>query len=127
MHIVGVGVDVCDVARFDAAMKRTPRLVERLFNAQEQALLSGRPAQSYAARFAVKEAVAKVLGNTAELHWHDCAVLAGAHGEPVITVAETVAQAAAERSIVRWHCSVSHDGGVAIAFVVAEGRDAADL
>lgn len=127
MHIVGVGVDVCEVARFDAAMKRTPRLLERLFSAQERALLGGRPAQSYAARFAVKEAVAKVLGNTAGLHWHDCAVLDGAYGEPLITVAETVAQAAAERSIVRWHCSVSHDGGLAIAFVVAEGRDAADL
>lgn len=127
MHIVGVGVDVCEVARFDAAMKRTPRLVERLFSAQERAQLGGRPAQSYAGRFAVKEAVAKVLGKTAGLHWHDCAVLDGAYGEPLITVAETVAQAAAERSIVRWHCSVSHDGGLAIAFVVAEGRDAADL
>ena len=127
MHIVGIGVDVCEVARFDAAMQRTPRLVERLFSAQERALLEGRPAQSYAARFAVKEAVAKVLGNTAGLRWHDCAVLDGAHGEPLITVTETVARAAVERSIVRWHCSVSHDGGVAIAFVVAEGRDAADL
>ena len=127
MHIVGIGVDVCEVARFDAAMKRTPRLVDRLFSPQERALLDGRPAQSYAARFAVKEAVAKVLGNTDGLQWHDCAVLDGAHGEPVITVTETVARAAAARAIVRWHCSVSHDGGVALAFVVAEGRDAADL
>lgn len=127
MRIVGIGVDVCEVARFETAMQRTPRLVQRIFSPAERALLAGRAPQSFAARFAVKEAVAKVLGDTAGLQWHDCEVLGGAHGEPMVQTSGTVAAAAAHLGIERWHCSVSHDGGQAVAFVVAEGRHAADL
>jgi holo-[acyl-carrier protein] synthase len=36
----------------------------------------------------------------------------------------TVATAAAERGITRWHLSLSHDGGIASAVVLAEGDDA---
>lgn len=127
MGVLGVGVDVCDIARFTATMQRTPRITERLFSERERAELQGRAPQSYAARFAVKEAVAKVLANTRGLHWHECEVLAGPHGEPHIQVHGNVQDAAQARGINRWHCSLSHDGGLVVAFVVAEGSDATDL
>jgi len=120
--IVAVGIDVVRVDRFARALDRTPLLADRLFTAAERVTPSGGPrsAESLAARFAAKEAVAKALGAPAGLCWHDCEVLAEPDGRPRLTVAGTVAAAAAERGIARWHLSLSHDGGIASAMVVAE-------
>jgi holo-[acyl-carrier protein] synthase len=120
--IVAVGIDVVRVDRFARALDRTPPLADRLFTAAERVTPSGGPrsAESLAARFAAKEAVAKALGAPAGLCWHDCEVLAEPDGRPRLTVAGTVAAAAAERGIARWHLSLSHDGGIASAMVVAE-------
>ena len=115
--VVGIGVDIVDIARFEAVVARTPRLVERVFTPQEHAGLAPR---SLAARFAAKEAVAKVLVNTHGLQWHHCRVMTGEHGEPFLDIDGTVAQAAAALGIARWHLSLSHDGGHAIAYVIAE-------
>ena len=56
--ILGIGVDVVDIARFEAALERTPALRDRLFTEIERPLAT----RSLAARFAAKEAVAKALG-----------------------------------------------------------------
>ena len=56
--IIGVGIDVVDVARFGQTLERTPRLLERLFTEGERSL----GLNSLAARFAAKEALAKALG-----------------------------------------------------------------
>lgn len=55
------------------------------------------------------------------LEWHDCEVLTGAHGEPSLRMSGTVDQAARARGISGWHLSLSHDGHLAIAMVVASG------
>jgi holo-[acyl-carrier protein] synthase len=81
-----------------------------------------RSAVSLAARFAAKEAVAKVLGDTQGLEWHHCEVVTDSFGKPSLRISGTVAQAALARGISSWHLSLSHDGGHAIAFVVAEGE-----
>ena len=121
--IVAVGIDVVLVARFATAIERTPMLVERLFTPAERATKSGHPRspESLAARFAAKEAVAKALGAPGGLHWHDCEVVAGPDGRPWLTVSGSVASAANDRGVRRWHLSLSHDGGIASAMVVAEG------
>jgi holo-[acyl-carrier protein] synthase len=115
--IVGVGTDIVDVARFEAVLARTPRLRTRLFTEDERAL----PVQSLAARFAAKEALAKALGAPGDLHWHDAEVTVGEHGRPHLEVRGTVAGRAAQLGVTSWHISLSHDGGVASAVVVAEG------
>jgi holo-[acyl-carrier protein] synthase len=122
--IVAVGIDVVPVDRFTRALARTPLLADRLFTEAERSTHSGSPRrpESLAARFAAKEAVAKALGAPAGLRWHDCEVVAGPDGRPWLTVSGTVAGAAAERGITRWHLSLSHDGGIASAMVVAEGE-----
>jgi holo-[acyl-carrier protein] synthase len=121
--IVAVGIDVVLVARFARAIERTPLLVDRLFTPAERATSSGNPRspESLAARFAAKEAVAKALGAPAGLHWHDCEVVSDPDGRPWLTVSGTVAEAAKDRGVRRWHVSLSHDGGIASAMVVAEG------
>jgi holo-[acyl-carrier protein] synthase len=120
--IVAVGLDVVLVDRFVRALARTPPLADRLFTAAERATRSGnpRPPESLAARFAAKEAVAKALGAPVGLHWHDCEIVSDPDGRPWLTVSGTVAAVAAERGIDRWHLSLSHDGGIASAVVVAE-------
>ena len=65
--IVGLGIDVVDVARFAETLERTPRLLERVFTIRER----DRPIASHAARFAAKEALAKALGAPHGLLWHD--------------------------------------------------------
>jgi holo-[acyl-carrier protein] synthase len=120
--IVAVGIDVVLVDRFARALARTPLLSDRLFTHGERHTPSGNPRspESLAARFAAKEAVAKALGAPGGLHWHDCEIVSDPDGRPWLTVSGTVAAAAAERGVSRWHLSLSHDGGIASAMVVAE-------
>jgi holo-[acyl-carrier protein] synthase len=120
--IVAVGMDVVLVSRFVRALDRTPQLAERLFTESERTTSHGspRPVESLAARFAAKEAVAKALGAPTGLNWHDCEIVTDPAGRPWLTTSGTVAAAAAERGVARWHLSLSHDGGIASAMVVAE-------
>jgi holo-[acyl-carrier protein] synthase len=114
--IVGIGVDVVEVARLAASLERTPALLDRLFTPGEQAV---QKLESLAARFAAKEAVAKVLGAPG-LPWVEAEVVSAATGKPSLVLHGAVAQAAAAQGISHWHLSLSHDAGIATAFVVAE-------
>ncbi len=115
--IVGVGIDVVDIARFEATLERTPGMAERLFTDGERHLQMA----SLAARFAAKEALAKALGAPGTLHWQDAEVLSESSGKPLLHVRGTVAARAAELGVVNLHLSLSHDAGIASAVVVAEG------
>ena len=115
--IVGIGVDVVLVTRFEQQLRRAPALRERLFVPAERELNT----RSLAARFAAKEAVAKALGAPGDLHWHDAEVTVGDHGRPHLEVRGSVAGRAAQLGVTSWHLSLSHDGGIASAMVVAEG------
>jgi len=61
---VKVGVDAIEIARIRRALERYPGFRERCFTEAERAYCDSRknPAQSYAGRFAGKEAVGKALG-----------------------------------------------------------------
>lgn len=114
--IVGVGIDVVDVARFLATVERVPALRRRLFTPEEREL----PPASLAARFAAKEAVAKSLGAPAGMSWQDATVRRVLGEQPVVEVTGTVAAAAERLGVTRFHLSLSHDAGIASAMVVAE-------
>lgn len=120
--IAGIGVDIVDIARLDAALRRTPELSARLFTGAERSAVSGRPAPvaSLAGCFAAKEALAKVLGAPAGLRWTDAEVVRNAAGRPFLHVHGTVAAEAERQGIAAWHLSLSHDGGLCVAMVVAE-------
>lgn len=117
--IIGVGIDIVDIARFEQALTRTPALSARLFTEGERPL----PVRSLAARFAAKEALAKALGAPRGLLWTDAEIVPDpASGKPELKVYGTVAAAAARAGVGRWHVSLSHDGGMATAVVIAESQ-----
>jgi holo-[acyl-carrier protein] synthase len=120
--IVGVGVDVVPVARFAETLHRTPSLAARLFTPAELVTHSGEPRtpESLAARFAAKEALAKALGAGGGMHWTDAEVVTDDAGRPSLVVTGTVAARADSLGVRRWHVSLSHDGGIASATVIAE-------
>jgi holo-[acyl-carrier protein] synthase len=114
--IVGVGIDVVDISRFEESLRRTPGLADRLFTGGE----AGRPPASLAARFAAKEALAKALGGPDNLAWHDAEVVSQSSGRPVFVLRGTVAAAAEALGAAHVHLSLSHDAGIASAVVVLE-------
>jgi holo-[acyl-carrier protein] synthase len=116
--IVGVGIDVVEIERFVASLDRTPSMREKLFTPAEARLHP----QSLAARFAAKEAIAKALGAPAGLAWHDAEVVSAPSGRPHFALRGTVLAAADAMGASTVHLSLSHDGGIASAFVVLEGR-----
>lgn len=114
--IVGVGVDVVEIARFTRTVQATPALLTRLFNESERDL----PMHSLAGRFAAKEALAKALGAPGWLRWTDAVVVIGEAGAPSWQLLGTLQQRAEELGVLATHLSISHDGGLATAMVVAE-------
>ena len=121
--IIGVGIDVVPVERFAATLRRTPSLADRLFTAAERVTVAGEPRtpESLAARFAAKEALAKALGGGGGMAWTDAEVVVDDVGRPVLSVRGTVQARADALGVARLHVSLSHDGGIASATVIAEG------
>ncbi|MDQ6642761.1 MAG: holo-ACP synthase [Actinomycetota bacterium] len=114
--ILGVGIDVVDIARFAESLERTPRLRERLFTPAEAQL----PMQSLAARFAAKEALAKALEAPSGLDWQHAEVVKAASGRPSFELTGTVLARADDLLVGSVHLSLSHDAGIASAIVVLE-------
>ena len=120
--VLGVGVDLVDVERFGRALARTPKLRDRLFGSSD----TSRPdlsTQSLAARFAAKEATLKALGgNVTGFSWHDIQVTGAAGARPTLVLTGATLQRAGDKGATSWHLSLSHDKGMAVAFVVMEGQ-----
>jgi holo-[acyl-carrier protein] synthase len=114
--ILGIGVDVVDLARFERAVGRTPGLRERIFTPAERDL----PLRSLAGRFAAKEALIKAIGDSTGVRWHDMEVVSNGLGNPSFVLHNAVAEITAALGIGHIHLSMSHDAGIAIAYVVVE-------
>lgn len=123
--IVGIGVDVVEIERFRSISDRTAGFAERLLTFSERHHRDGSPRadSSLAARFAAKEAVAKALGAPAGMMWHECQVDVDVSGRPHLQLTGTVEAAAQALGITHWHISLTHDGGIAMAYVIAERRE----
>jgi holo-[acyl-carrier protein] synthase len=114
--ILGIGVDVVDLARFATSLDRTPTLRHRLFTPEE----SGLPMESLAGRFAAKEAFVKALKAPAGMSWQDIEVVTTIGGAPELSLHGAARDRARELGMTTAHLSISHDTTVATAFVVAE-------
>ncbi|NLO26784.1 MAG: NAD(P)H-hydrate dehydratase [Actinobacteria bacterium] len=130
MQEAWVGLDLVEVARFEAALCRHPRLKERVFTPAEISYCRARggPALHYAARFAAKEAVGKLLGSGV-VSWQEIEVLAGVPGDgmsrggaPKVTLSGRTAEIAHERGIGALTVSLSHVDSLAGACVAAVAR-----
>lgn len=116
--IAGIGVDTVDIDRFCAALERTSALRDRLFVAPELEM----PPHSLAARFAAKEALIKALGGSEGLGWHDAVIVKNELGAPSFASTDGLNRILESRELAHPHLSLSHDAGIATAFVVIERR-----
>ena len=114
--VVGIGVDLVDITRFEEHVAKTPKLLDRLFSASEL----DAPMQTIAGRFAAKEALIKALGDSDGVSWHEVEITKNSSGKPEINTVGTTAETVAAAGISKLHLSISHDGGMAVAMVVAE-------
>jgi len=132
MPIIGTGVDLAEVARVRAALENArtgARFRARVFTAGEQAYCENRGRgryQSYAARFAAKEAAMKALGVGWGRHasWLDVEVVRQPGGRPKIILAGSAAAYALAIKVARLHLALTHTADLALAQVIAEGADA---
>jgi holo-[acyl-carrier protein] synthase len=117
--IFGVGVDLVDIQRFEKALEQTPKLRDRLFTESERELSS----QSLAARFAAKEALVKAVGKAKGLSFQGVTVAKDQDGKPFFELTGETEQTVNSHGISQLHLSLSHDGNMAIAYVVAEAAN----
>ena len=112
----GVGLDLLEIARLQAALERRPGLAERLFTEDERAYAAAkrRPWQHLAARFCAKEAVAKALALTA-WSWQDIEVVGGG-GAPRVVLRGALAGRAETIDV-----SLTHTDAMAGAVAVVRG------
>jgi len=89
--IVGLGIDITEVYRIRQTIARTPRFAVRVFTEDERAFCEGKgmaAAQSYAGRFAAKEAFLKALqtGWRGKITWQDIEVISDQAGAPSLKI-----------------------------------------
>ena len=114
--MLGIGIDVVDIARFGETLERTPAMLVRLFTPAERK----RSLASLAARFAAKEALAKALGAPVGMGWLDAEIISRSTGDPLFEIRGSVQARATELGVAHVHVSMSHDAGIASAVVVLE-------
>ena len=121
MEIVGLGVDICEIARMERALALHPRMRERVFTLEERAYCDSkaRPAESYAGRFAAREAVIKALGGYRAKRWQDISVTRAPTGAPAILLAANAKLRADMMGIDRVLITFTHERTNAVAFAVA--------
>jgi holo-[acyl-carrier protein] synthase len=124
--IVGVGMDLVQVRRVDELLERKGgRALARLFTAAEAARCRGgrSPRESFAARFAAKEAFFKALGTGWGRGgaWTEVEVVSAPSGAPSIRLHGAAAARARAAGVLRVHLSLTHTDELAAAYVVLEG------
>lgn len=124
--IVGIGVDIVDVARVESLLARFgERFVTRVFTPAEAdyARRSVRAAERLAGRFAVKESVLKALGTgkSQGIRWRDVETVPGHLGRPEVVLHGNALKYLEKLGGGTVRASVTHDGGKAVAFVILEG------
>jgi holo-[acyl-carrier protein] synthase len=123
--IVSIGIDITEVYRIRETIARTPRFAERVFTPAEREYCESKgaaAAQSYAARFAAKEAFLKALktGWRGKITWQDMEILNDTDGVPSLSARGEARRILDEMGEPRVHLSLSHTTEHAVAYVVLE-------
>ena len=124
--IVGLGTDIISLRRIaDVHQRQGQRFLDRVYTPDEQryALELRDPSERLASRWAAKEACMKALGTgwAKGVTFSQIALLPGDdRGAPRLVLTHDALAAANRLGATRWHCSVSHSDGLAIATVILE-------
>ena len=112
-----VGLDLIEIERVRSALER-PRFRERCFTEAERDYCDSRanPAQSYAARFAGKEAVGKALGYGVRFTWKEIEIVG--HPRPSVSFFGKTKAWAEEMNVAQVDLSLTHSKGMAAAVAI---------
>ncbi len=123
--IVSIGIDIAEVYRIRDTIARTPRFSARVFTDAEREYCESKgaaAAQSYAGRFAAKEAFLKALktGWRGKIAWQDIEIVLDENGAPSLNVTGEAAVLLEKLGANRVHLSMSHTTEHAVAEVILE-------
>ena len=122
--MLAVGVDLIEIERIRRALERYPRFRERCFTEAERAYCDARPnpAQSYAGRFAGKEAVGKALGLgvARAFAWREIEIVG--RPKPAVRLSGRVEAWAKRRGAGRIDLSMTHSRELANAVAVVDAE-----
>ena len=123
--MLGLGTDLIETSRVQESMNRFgQRFLERIYTAGEIAYCRRKKnaAESFAARFAAKEAGAKALGTgiSRGVSWKELEVRREAGRRPVLHLTGRAAERATAMGVRRVHLSLTHSRDLAMAVVVVE-------
>ena len=124
--IIGIGVDIAKVARFDEVLERYgERFVERILHPSEQEKyqIHSQPLAFFAKRFAAKEALAKALGTgiAKGVNFNEIEVRQDENGKPFIVLHDSTREVADQMGVKNLFLSLSDEQDYAVANVVLEG------
>ena len=121
MEIVGLGVDICEITRMERAISRHPTFRDRVFTPEEIAYCDSRarPAESYAGRFAAREATVKALGGYRGRRWQDISVTRHPSGAPAIRLDGNAKRRADSLGVTEVLVTFTHERTNAVAFAIA--------
>jgi len=124
MSIVGVGVDIVEISRFEAI---SSAFREKAYWPEERAYCSHRRAETWAGLFAAKEAVAKALGTGFQgFGPREVEIFHNELGQPQVRLHGKAKEIAERKKITNTHIAISHCRTMAIAYAVAEQKEGAD-
>ena len=114
-------MDICEIARMERAIGRHPTLRARVFTPEEIAYCDSkaRPAESYAGRFAAREATIKALGGYRGKRWQDISVTRHPSGAPRISLTGNAKLRADHLGITDVLVTFTHEKTNAVAFAIA--------
>jgi holo-[acyl-carrier protein] synthase len=124
--LIGTGVDLIEIERIANSIERYgERFLRRVYTDREIAYCNRKrsSAESFAARFAAKEAGAKALGTgiSRGVTWSEFQIEREPSGRPILELRGRAAQLAAELGVKRISLSLTHTGSLAMATVMMEG------
>lgn len=122
--IYGIGTDIIAISRIKSAIEKNPRFVDKIFSPAEILYCQNRanPYQSYAARFAAKEAVMKAIGTgwDGTINWIDIEIINDEKGAPQVLTYNDSLRFITQNQITRIFLSLSHEKDYAIAYAILE-------
>ncbi len=123
--IKGTGIDIVNINRINRIIdKWQDRFLKKIYTKAERAYCEkkGRPGQHYAARFAAKEALLKMLGTgLRQVQWSEIEITNNHLGEPQVKLKGKAAELAQKKEIKEIHISLSHEKDYTVAHVIGEG------
>ena len=123
--IKGLGTDIIEIARVKQKVDKPSGFLEKVYSVEEIVICEkkgGLKYQSYAGRFAAKEAFIKAVGVSwiDEFNLHEIEILNAESGKPFISLSGSIAEWAHEQKVTGIHVSISHSNDYATATVIIE-------